>query len=106
MRIKCRDYVSKIALYRDRLAVLLPDRVHIYELTNTDNDYDMHYRTKEKSPCVGVQDSDHLGVVTNHVLLAKGPKVELLDFKMNKEREWTFEAPVTCMEVTGGVPGK
>jgi intraflagellar transport protein 122 len=27
VRIKCRDYVKKIAVYKDRLAVQLPDRV-------------------------------------------------------------------------------
>jgi hypothetical protein len=32
VRIKCRDYVRKIAVYRDRLAVQLPDKVHVYEV--------------------------------------------------------------------------
>lgn len=27
VRIKCRDYVGQIAIYRDRLAVRLPDKV-------------------------------------------------------------------------------
>ena len=37
MRIKCRDYVKKIAVYKDRLAVQLPDRVIIYELLHDDS---------------------------------------------------------------------
>lgn len=32
VRIKCRDYVRKIAVYKDRLAVQLPDKVIVYEL--------------------------------------------------------------------------
>ena len=33
VRIKCRDYVKKIAVYKDRLAVQLPDRVIICNYT-------------------------------------------------------------------------
>lgn len=36
IRIKCRDYVKKIAIYRERLAVQLPSMILIYELTPTD----------------------------------------------------------------------
>ena len=32
VRIKCRDYVKKIAVYKDRLAVQLPDKVRGCEL--------------------------------------------------------------------------
>lgn len=32
VRIKCRDYVRKIAIYKDRLAVQLSNQVVIYEL--------------------------------------------------------------------------
>ena len=32
VRIKCKDYVKKIAIYSDRLAVQLPDKLNIYEL--------------------------------------------------------------------------
>ena len=32
VRIKCKDHVKKIAVYKDRLAVQLPDKVLIYEL--------------------------------------------------------------------------
>ena len=36
VRIRCKNYVKKIALYNDRLAVQLPDRLHIYELSADD----------------------------------------------------------------------
>ena len=32
MRIKCRAYVKRIAVYNNRLAVQLPDRLYLYEL--------------------------------------------------------------------------
>lgn len=53
VRIKTRDYVKKIAVYKSeatseaRLAVQLPDRVLVYETTNQDS-FDMHYRLREK----------------------------------------------------------
>eukprot|EP00903_Cladosiphon_okamuranus_P013353 g12445.t1 len=53
VRIKCRDYVEQIAIFRDRLAVRLPDKVHVYELTQHDDKYDLRYRLKDKIylPC-------------------------------------------------------
>ena len=42
VRIKCRDYIKKIAVYSNRLAVQLPDKVVIYELSN---DSDPHVAT-------------------------------------------------------------
>ena len=36
VRIKCRDYVKKLAIYKGRLAVQLPDRVIIYEVAESD----------------------------------------------------------------------
>lgn len=37
VRIKCRDYVKKIAIYKDRLAVQLPDRIIVYALAGTED---------------------------------------------------------------------
>ena len=37
IRIKCRDYVKKIAIYRERLAVQLSSMILIYELMPTDD---------------------------------------------------------------------
>lgn len=36
-RIKCRDYVKKIAIYRERLAVQLPNMILVYELTPSED---------------------------------------------------------------------
>ena len=47
MKIKCRDWVKKIAIYKYRLAVQLPDKIIVYELYSDDVS-DMHYRVKDK----------------------------------------------------------
>lgn len=44
VRIKCRDYVRKLAIYRDKLAVQLPGRVIIYELAPGAGPEDLRYR--------------------------------------------------------------
>ncbi|KAG2471028.1 IF122 protein, partial [Polypterus senegalus] len=47
VRIKCRELVKKIAIYKNRLAIQLPEKILIYELYSDDST-DMHYRVKEK----------------------------------------------------------
>ena len=46
-----RDYVKKIAVYKDKLAVQLQNKVVIYELANAD-DFDMHYQVGLVCVCV------------------------------------------------------
>lgn len=108
VRIKCRDYVAKIAMYRDRLAVKLPDKVHIYELTQQDDNFDLHYRIKDKiylstadmeKPC------DHLKVVSMNIILVHQKRIQLLDFKGAKVREWRMSSAVTFVKVLGGPIG-
>ena len=77
VRIKCRDYVKKIAVYKDRLAVQLPDRVIVYEL-NTDDAFDMHYRVshkiQKKLTC------NLLVVTTRNVILCQEKNLQLYGF--------------------------
>ncbi|KAH9363924.1 hypothetical protein HPB48_000326 [Haemaphysalis longicornis] len=49
VRIKCRDLVKKLAIYKHRLAVQLPERIMVYELSGDASDpNDMHYRLRDK----------------------------------------------------------
>lgn len=68
VRIKCKDYVKKIAVYKDKLAVQLQNKVVIYELANAD-DFDMHYQSATK-----IQqklDCNLLVVTSHHVILCQ-----------------------------------
>ncbi|KAF0705653.1 Aste57867_6993 [Aphanomyces stellatus] len=103
VRIKTRDFVKKIAVYRDRLAVQLSDRIIIYELSN-ESSYDMHYRVRERIqkdlPC-------SLLVVTSlHFILCQQRKLQQYNFSGKKEREWILESPIRYITVTGGAKGK
>eukprot|EP00854_Cymbomonas_tetramitiformis_P014886 gene14886-17599_t len=103
VRIKCRDYVKKIAVYKDRLAVQLPDRVIIYELSH-DDAFDMHYRVSTK-----IQkrlDCNLLVVTSMHVILCQEKKLQLYSFDGVKEREWVLESVIRYIKVVGGPAGR
>ena len=102
-RIKCRDYIKKIALYRDRLAVQLPDRIIIYELFH-DDATDMHYRIKEKLQ--KKLDCNLLVVTAYHIILCLEKKLQMYNFTGEKEREWSLEALIRYIKVIGGPPGR
>ncbi|KAK0064191.1 intraflagellar transport protein 122 [Biomphalaria pfeifferi] len=103
VRIKCRDLVKKIAIYRNRLAVQLPDRIIVYELYSDDS-ADMHYRIKEK---INKKiESSLLVVCSQNIILCHEKKLQCLSFAGEKEREWVMESIIRYIKVTGGPPGK
>jgi len=103
VRIKCKDYVKKIAVFKDRLAVQLPDRILVYETIQNDP-MDMHYRLKEK---INRSLECNLLVVTSeNVILCLEKKLQLFDFRGNKEREWVLDAVIRYIRVVGGPSGR
>ncbi|KAJ0399949.1 hypothetical protein ATCC90586_002140 [Pythium insidiosum] len=110
VRIKTRDCVKKLSVYRDRLAVQLSDRIIIYELASDDpsgapaSSYDMHYRVKERIqkdlPC------SLLVVTSHHFILCQKQKLQQYDFRGRKEREWVLESLIRYIKVTGGAKGR
>ncbi|XP_069671472.1 intraflagellar transport protein 122 homolog [Periplaneta americana] len=103
VRIKCRDLIKKIAIYKHRLAVQLPERVVIYELYSAEST-GMHYRVKEKIN--QKLDCNLLVVCTNHLVLCQEKRLQCLTFKGVKEREWVMESPIRYIKVVGGPPGR
>ncbi|XP_013396110.1 intraflagellar transport protein 122 homolog [Lingula anatina] len=103
VRIKCRDLVKKIAIYRHRLAVQLPDKIVVYELYSDDS-ADMHYRIKEK---INKKfDCNLLVVCSQHIILCQEKRLQCLNFKGIKEREWIMESLIRYIKVIGGPPGR
>ncbi|XP_067933831.1 intraflagellar transport protein 122 homolog isoform X2 [Watersipora subatra] len=103
VRIRCRDLVKKIAIYRNRLAVQLPDRIVVYELYSEDA-ADMHYKIKEK---INKKFDCNLLVVTaNNIILCLERKLQCLSFQGVKEREWIMESLIRYIKVIGGPAGR
>ncbi|KDR19634.1 hypothetical protein L798_06155, partial [Zootermopsis nevadensis] len=103
VRIKCRDLIKKIAIYKHRLAVQLPERVVIYELNSGDS-VGMHYRVKEKIN--QKLECNLLVVCTEHLVLCQEKRLQCLTFEGVKEREWVMESPIRYIKVVGGPPGR
>ncbi|KAF7664865.1 hypothetical protein LDENG_00161710 [Lucifuga dentata] len=103
VRIKCRELVKKIAIYRNRLAIQLPEKIHIYELYSDDSS-DMHYRIKEK---IGRKFECNLLVVcSQHIILCQEKRLQCLSFTSVREKEWLMESLIRYIKVIGGPPGK
>lgn len=103
VRIKCRGLVNKIAIYRNRLAVQLPERVVLYELSSAENQ-PMHYKVKEK---IGEKfDCSLLVVCAQHLVLCQEKKLQSLDFTGVLQREWVLDSFIRYIKVTGGPAGR
>ncbi|KAJ8046678.1 hypothetical protein HOLleu_05441 [Holothuria leucospilota] len=103
VRLKCRDLVKKIAIYKNRLAVQLSDRIIIYELYSEDA-ADMHYRVKEK---INQKfDCNLLVVCSQHIVLCQERRLTCYSLSGSKEREWVMEALIRYIKVIGGTSGR
>ncbi|XP_054274065.1 intraflagellar transport protein 122 homolog [Macrosteles quadrilineatus] len=103
VRIKCRDLVKKIAIYKHRLAVQLPERVVIYELYSGEPT-GMHYRVKEKIN--HKLQCNLLVVCSDNLVLCQEKRLQSLMFDGVKVREWVMESPIRYIKVIGGPAGR
>ncbi|KAL9653142.1 hypothetical protein ABK040_006358 [Willaertia magna] len=111
--IRCKDYVKKIAIYKDRLAIQLKNRIHILELlqvkttdneTGEENDEDIQYRITDKI----FKDFDcNLMVITyGSLILCQDKEIQMYDFKGNLQRIWELDTSIKYLKVIGGPPFK
>uniref|UniRef100_A0A8C1VUG9 Intraflagellar transport protein 122 homolog n=1 Tax=Cyprinus carpio TaxID=7962 RepID=A0A8C1VUG9_CYPCA len=103
VRIKCRELVKKIAIYRSRLAIQLPEKILIYEL-HSDDSSDMHYRVKEKI-CKRFE-CNLLVVCSQHIILCQEKRLQCLSFTAVREKEWLMESLIRYIKVIGGPSGR
>ncbi|XP_042306901.1 intraflagellar transport protein 122 homolog isoform X4 [Sceloporus undulatus] len=103
VRIKNRELVKKIAIYKNRLAIQLPEKIQIYELYSDDSS-DMHYRVKEK--IAKKFECNLLVVCSEHIILCQEKRLQCLSFSGTKEREWVMESLIRYIKVIGGPPGR
>ncbi|XP_031977084.1 intraflagellar transport protein 122 homolog isoform X2 [Corvus moneduloides] len=103
VRIKGRELVKKIAIYKNRLAIQMPEKILIYELYSDDS-ADMYYRVKEK--IIKKFECNLLVVCSNHIILCQEKRLQCLSFSGLKEREWLMESLIRYIKVIGGPPGR
>eukprot|EP00760_Papus_ankaliazontas_P010181 PhM_4_TR1421/c0_g1_i1/m.66679/K19656/IFT122; intraflagellar transport protein 122 len=103
MRIKCKDYVKRIAIYKDRLAVQLPEKILIYE-TTIDDSQELKHKLRER--ILRKVECNLLVVTSNHIVLCLDKKLQLLDFAGNRRREWIVDATIRYIKAVGGPPDR
>lgn len=104
VRIKCRDYVNRISLYRNKCAVQLSDKVCIYE-SSVDDPLDINFRLRRERisahvPCHAMH------VTSQHMVFCNERSMMLYTFDGQRLRTWEFDAPVGCSKVDGGPEGQ
>lgn len=109
VRIKCRDLVKKLAVYKNRLAVQLTDKIVIYEIDGTsssgvDINNDMHYKVKEK--IIKKLECNLFVITSNNLILCQEKRLQCLNLYGEKVREWIMESPVRYIKVIGGTQNR
>ena len=103
VKIRCRDYIKKIAIYKDRLAVQLPEKIIIYSV-QADDPFDMKYKAHKK---INKRiDCTDLFVTSQNLVFVFEKKIQLLAFTGILVREWILEAPINYVKVVSGPPRK
>ncbi|KAF4678197.1 hypothetical protein FOL47_003259 [Perkinsus chesapeaki] len=103
VRIRCKDYVKKIGVYRNRLVVQLPVKVLVYEVLGEDP-LDMRYQPVDK-----IRQSFECSLLvatSKHFILCQDKRLQLYSITGTLEREWHLESLIRYIKVAGGVPGK
>ncbi|KAK4469081.1 hypothetical protein MN116_006670 [Schistosoma mekongi] len=78
-RIKCRDYVKKISLFKNLLVIQLVKKILIYE-SPYDDMKDLHYQLREKlSQQIVCQ---HLIIITNNLVVCQDNYLSCVNFKI------------------------
>ena len=105
VRIKCKDIIRRISLYRNKLAVQLSDKVCVYE-SNAEEKEDMHFRARKERMTISDKQCDMMLVTSEHLIFTVGAVVELYTFEGKRQRVWRMESPIHFMIVDGGPEGK
>ncbi|KAL0031263.1 hypothetical protein WJX77_012099 [Trebouxia sp. C0004] len=104
VRIQCNDYVKKLAVYKDCLAVQLPKRITVYQLKAGADASDMQYKPvnviEQELEC------NLLVVTAHHLMLCQDRKLQLYSFEGVKTREWVMDSIIRYIKVVGGPAGR
>ena len=100
LRMQCRDYVKKVAMFKDRAAVQLSDKIIVYDITVNDQNV-MQYKEKERIR--KKLDCSLLCVTASNLILCQDKRLTLYDFQGNKQREWAMDSAIRYIKVVGGL---
>ncbi|KAL2613280.1 hypothetical protein R1flu_024972 [Riccia fluitans] len=102
IRIRCWDYIKKIAVYQERVAVQLSNRIVVYELSkekSAKSQYCLCAKINQVLEC------NLLVLTSKHITLCQETKLQLYTLEGVKEREWLLESTICYLKVCGGPVG-
>jgi len=105
VRIKCKDLIQRISLYKNKLAVQLSDKVCVYE-SNAEEVADMHFRARKERMTISDKQCDLMAVTSSHLLFCRGAVLECYTFEGQRQRVWQMDSAVRFMKVEGGPEGR
>lgn len=101
LRIKCRELVKNISIYKHLLAVQLKNQILIYQQSNQDN---LKYKLLKKlSKSI---DCEQIVLSSHHIVFSWHNKVVMLGFTGTVEREWVMGCKVDYVKCCGGAEGR
>lgn len=117
VRIKCKDLIKSISMYKNKLAVQLTDRVCIYE-SSAEEALDMHFRLRKERISIGTPNDKNgkdtmkddkataMVVASNNLLFCRDSLLEIYGLDGQRQRVWKLDSDVTYMKVDGGPEGR
>ena len=103
IRIKCKELVKKISIFKDRLAVQLNDKILIY-LSSPDETLELKYKLFKK--ILKSIECSLLVVTSYNLILCQEKKLQMMNFAGEIDREWMLESLIRYIKVIGGPPKK
>ena len=101
VRIRCKELIKKVAVYKNKLAIQLNSRILIYELNEADSmTYRIHSMIHMNLDC------NLLVVTCEHVILCMESKLQSITFDGVTEREWVLDSTIRYIKVIGGAKGR
>ena len=105
VRIKCKDIIRGICLYKNKLAVQLNDKVCVYE-SSAEDAADMHFRARKERMSITSTKSDLMVVTYENIIFCANNIIELYAFNGQRIRVWRMDATVNYLKVDGGLNGR
>ena len=103
IRIKVKKFITKIAIFKDKVAVVLKSNILIYDLNSQEEENDIIVKPSNSLTWEG--ESSLILLACNHIIVCHENRIQLIPINSpngQSEREWTFDGDVTFLKVIGG----